>query len=229
MSRVEKLRALLHSIPLTYRHKKLIELAKTFECELQDADEKLWSHIETSLDEKDAIQRHAAFVIWQKWLNENEELQIFRAFFTQTNYWLKLELGLRSNDRFQEKFSLHLLLRSLELLDQDINVLNFRFQICNKTEYITQYRKFCSIFQIIIFDRYQNQVEECLASFQHISIFDQSKNGKTNRYSLVLSSWWTALFAAALRPTMLDPVRQCIGFWLLDFPYDIQAASEDYK
>src|SRR5215469_1652012 len=229
MSRVERLRALLQSIPWSYRHKKLTELAKDFECGLQDADKQLWSHIEASLDEKDAIPRHAALIIWHKWLNESEEPQIFREIFTHAGYWFKLELGLRSNDRLQEKFSLHLLLRSLELLDQDIDVLNFRFQLRDKTEYVAQYRKFCSLFQIIIFDRYQNQVDECLASFPHVSISEPSENGKTTHSSLVLSPWWTALFAAALRPTMLDSVRQCIGFWLLSLPYPIPAASEDYK
>ncbi len=226
MSRIERLRALLQTIPLSYRHNSLTELTKTFERELQDADGQLWSHIEATLNETDAVPRHAALIIWQKWLNESEEPQVFREIFTQAGYWLTLEFGLRSNDRLQEKFCLHLLLRSLELLDQDINVLNFRFQVRDKSEYVAQYRKFCSIFQIIVFDRYQNQIDECLASFPHIAISDPPENGEQ---SLVPSPWWTALFAAALRPTMLDTVRQYIGYWLLGLPFGIQAASEDYK
>lgn len=229
MSRIERLRALLQSIPWSYRHEKLTEFSKGLEDELQDADKLLWSHIEASLDESDAIRRHGALILWQKWLNEPEEPQIFREIFTQAGYWLKLELGLRSNDRFQEKFALHLLLRSLELLDQDIDVVNFRFQLRDKPEYVAQYRKFCSLFQIIVFDRYRNQVEDCLASFPHVPFTVSSENGNTAEKSLVLSTWWTTLFAAALRPSMLDCVRQCIGSWLLSLPFPIQAASEDYK
>ena len=219
---------LLLNIPIQYQHEGIQDLLEAFNSPQTKKEELLWTYIDKSGHESSAITRHASYIIWQRWLDETEQLLPSQHLLIQPGYWRRLLEGLQHNDRFERKFSLHLLLRSVELLSVDVHIesdeIDFHFKQNSRIDYVRQYREFCSLFEILVFNSYINQVKEALSVFPDISILKNPVTGQIEERSLVTNHFWTALLEAALQ-TKNDALCDCLGSWLLKSPYTIQASS----
>jgi len=219
---------LLLKIPIQYQHGGIRDLLETFNNPHSKKEELLWTYVENSGHESSAITRHASYIVWQRWLDETEQLLPSQHLLIQPGYWRRLLDGLQRNDRFERKFSLHLLLRSVELLSSDVYIesddIGFHFKHNAKLDYIKQYREFCNLFEILAFNGYINQVKEALSVFPDISILKNPVTGRIEEKSLVTGHFWTALLEAALE-TKNDALCDCLGSWLLKSPYTIQTSS----
>lgn len=233
MSPTDTLDDLVFSIPVQYHHKDLESLLSSFSKSGTDKEQLLWSHIEHYQ------QHHATYLVWQRWLNGPEHLRPSQELLTRPTYWNQLVNGLGSGDRFAQKFSLDLLLRSIQLLDHDVSTKHdasiehvgirtldsaFHFEVASKMDYLRQYKEFCDLFEIIVFNGYINQVKEALAAFPNISILDDPYKRQPHENSLVPMRFWTTLLTSALE-SKNDSLCDCVGRWLLGSPYTIQAVS----
>lgn len=233
MSLAATLGDVLIGIPSQYQHRGLTLLLAKFEDPHADTEALLWSHIQdhqqrVSDTDLHRIPAHATYIIWQRWLSGPEHLRPSHDILKQANYWSRLCDGLRSDDRFSKKFSLDLLLRSIELLSGDVHIEApdpvFHFEVKLKAEYVRQYREFGNLYEIIVFNGYINQVKEALSAFPDISILESPGNGRSEEKSLISSHFWTALLSSALR-TQNDALCDRVGSWLLGSPYTIQIIS----
>ncbi|KAF1966348.1 hypothetical protein BU23DRAFT_574076 [Bimuria novae-zelandiae CBS 107.79] len=148
-----------------------------------------------------------AFRTWFQWVS----YMISNAVETQAvyspEYWSALRIGLLDGATDQRKYCLGILQQSLALCHQSFETPDITFDVSKKEGTIKQYRKYCTLFEIIVLDRYPNQVQACLPELTAL----------LGPASLINSAWVTALLSAALNPKIQDGVRKPVGNWYLEY------------
>lgn len=122
-------------------------------------------------------------------------------------YWLALRTGLLTGMAEQRKYCLGIIQQSLLMCQKSFEASGMSFDINQKSATVEQYKKYCALFEIIILDRYPNQVQACLPELTTL----------LGPESLISPTWTTALLAAALNPKIQDGVRKLVGNWYLNY------------
>ena len=148
-----------------------------------------------------------AFRTWFQWISYMATNAVQTEVVYSPEYWSALRTGLLLGATDQRKFCLGIIQKSLELCQRSIETPEMKLNIGKKGATIEQYKKYCTLFEIIVLDRYPNQVQACLPELTTLL-------GPT---SLISPAWVTALLSAALNHKIQDGVRKPVGNWYLDY------------
>jgi len=148
-----------------------------------------------------------AFRTWFQWTSYALRNRTSVEAIYSSYYWEILRLGLLKGFSNQRKYCLGILQQSLALFNNDCNDPSMLFFIDKKDETINQYKKFSTLFETIVLDRYPNQVQACLPELTALS----------GDSSLISPTWVTALLSAALNPKLQDGIRKLVGNWYIQY------------
>ncbi|KAL1605003.1 hypothetical protein SLS60_004546 [Paraconiothyrium brasiliense] len=148
-----------------------------------------------------------AFRTWFQWISYVNANALKTSAVYSPAYWSALRTGLLSGLADQRKYCLGIMQQSLSLCQRNFDASGMTFNFDEKEPTIEQYQKYCALFEIIVLDRYPNQVQACLPELTMLL-------GST---SLISSTWTTALLAAALNSQIQEGVRKLIGNWYLNY------------
>ncbi|KAF2281143.1 uncharacterized protein EI97DRAFT_497811 [Westerdykella ornata] len=147
------------------------------------------------------------FKTWFQWVSVATTIGVEIDGVYEFLYWSRLRSGLLSGFSEQRKYCLGILQLSLRMATRDILEPLMTFQVHQRTEYQQQYEKYCSLFETIVLDRYQNQIQACLPDLTKLL-----QGG-----SLITIGWITTLLSAVLSPKVQDGVRKLVGAWYIEF------------
>lgn len=148
-----------------------------------------------------------AFRTWFQWISYMNDHDARPSLIYAPEYWLMLRTGLLTGMADQRRFCLGIIQQTLNLCQRSFEASGMVFDMQKKKTTLIQYQKYCALFEIIVLDRYPNQVQACLPELTALL-------GPT---SLIASTWTTALLAAALNSKIQEGVRKLIGNWYLDY------------
>ncbi|KAJ4355589.1 uncharacterized protein N0V89_003609 [Didymosphaeria variabile] len=148
-----------------------------------------------------------AFRTWFQWISHVNANAMKTSAVYWSEYWSALRTGLLSGLADQRKYCLGILQQSLSLCQRSFEASGMAFSVDEKQATMEQYQKYCALFEIIVLDRYPNQVQACLPELTALL-------GST---SLISPEWTTALLAAALNSQIQEGVRKLIGNWYLNY------------
>lgn len=153
------------------------------------------------------VDKSRAFRTWFQWTNYMATNAVQTEVVYSPGYWSALRTGLVTGATDQRKYCLGIIQQSLSLCRKSFETPDITFNFEKKEATIKQYQKYCTLFEIIVLDRYPNQVQACLPELTSLL-------GST---SVIDSTWVTALLTAALDPKIQDGVRKPVGNWYLDY------------
>ncbi|KAK1058776.1 hypothetical protein LTR74_013168 [Friedmanniomyces endolithicus] len=150
-------------------------------------------------------RRGLAYAIWLRWaFCENGEL-----YFFERPYWGFLRQGLQYGDGERRKQCLAILKQSVAIAASDessIATIDSREGgTTDRTGLVSQYDRFCIVFETIVLGRYLNQVIECEDDLGLLASPD----------SALQAEWLYTLLASALHPKLQDANRRFIGNWIM--------------
>jgi tRNA guanosine-2'-O-methyltransferase len=148
-----------------------------------------------------------AFRSWFQWLSYMSANAVETSSVYDPDYWSALRIGLVNGMADQRKYCLGIIQQSLLFCDRSFEASGMTFHVNKKDVIVEQYKKYCALFEIIVLDRYPNQVQACLHELTTLL-------GPT---SLISPTWTTALLAAALNSKIQEGVRKLVGNWYLDY------------
>ncbi|KAF2681404.1 hypothetical protein K458DRAFT_371769 [Lentithecium fluviatile CBS 122367] len=143
---------------------------------------------------------------WFQWMTHAAKNRIpIKALHTPF-YWSILRTGLVTGFADQRKYCLGILRSSLLIPQQPIDLPQMTLDIERRLDFMAQYGKYATLFEIIVLDRYPNQVQACLPDLTTL----------LGPASLISAHWSTALLSAALNPKVQDGIRKLVGNWYLN-------------
>ncbi|KAK7180325.1 hypothetical protein DPSP01_012002 [Paraphaeosphaeria sporulosa] len=148
-----------------------------------------------------------AFRTWFQWINYVNANALGTDEVYTPKYWSVLCTGLVTGMTDQRKYCLGIIQQSLLICQRSFEAPGMAFDVSKKGSIVQQYKKYCALFEIIVLDRYPNQVQACLPELTTL----------LGPASLISSTWTTALLAAALNPKIQEGVRKLVGNWYLDY------------
>jgi tRNA guanosine-2'-O-methyltransferase len=148
-----------------------------------------------------------AFRTWFQWISYMNANTVETNAVYDPSYWSALRVGLLTGMADQRKYCLGIIQQSLLVCERSFVASGMTFDVNKKDATVEQYKKYCALFEIIVLDRYPNQVQACLPELTTLL-------GPT---SLISPTWTTALLAAALNSKIQEGVRKLVGNWYLEY------------
>ncbi|KAF2439197.1 hypothetical protein P171DRAFT_133441 [Karstenula rhodostoma CBS 690.94] len=148
-----------------------------------------------------------AFRTWFQWINYVNANAVGTGAVYFPEYWSALRTGLVTGMADQRKYCLGIIQQSLLICQRSFEASGMAFDVNKKAATVEQYKKYCALFEIIVLDRYPNQVLACLPELTAL----------LGPASLISPTWTTALLAAALNSKIQEGVRKLVGNWYLDY------------
>ncbi|KAF1957902.1 hypothetical protein CC80DRAFT_592376 [Byssothecium circinans] len=148
-----------------------------------------------------------AFRTWFQWITYTMEKGSQLDAVYSSFYWATLRTGLVTGFADQRKYCLGILQQSLLLPKKNIDTIIMQMDVSKRAEYISQYDRFSTLFEILVLDRYANQVLACLPELSALLGPD----------TVISPNWTTALLSAALSSKIQDGIRKLVGNWYLGY------------
>ncbi|KAF1996787.1 hypothetical protein P154DRAFT_525359 [Amniculicola lignicola CBS 123094] len=167
----------------------------------------LWTRLRTLDIHAFASKAGLLFRTWFQWISFAAANDIKLPALNNPQYWEILRLGLVDGFAEQRKYCLGILHQSLLLAREDIDTPCMKLAVNKRSDYQKQYEKYAILFEMIVLDRYANQVEACLPDLTNL----------LRPGSLISSGWVTALLSAALNSKIQEGSRKIVGRWYMEF------------
>jgi tRNA guanosine-2'-O-methyltransferase len=158
------------------------------------------------------------FRTWFQWVCHTEANGIALQNVYDDLYWLRLQLGLLNGFGEQRKFCLGILRHSLLVARRSIDIPLMTLDFDQRFAYQAQYNKYCTLFEVVVLNRYQNQIQACLPELTALL-----KQG-----SLISSAWQTTLLSAALNAKVQAGTRNLLGTWYITYITNQQGSVADH-
>ncbi|KAF2490073.1 hypothetical protein BU16DRAFT_622612 [Lophium mytilinum] len=149
----------------------------------------------------------SAFRLWFRWIYQSGGYEPSQDILQQTQYWSLLQVGLLHGYSEPRKLCLGILQKSISILQTNVQNTHMAFMLQDRRHYELQYTKYCTLYEMVVLDRYPNQVSACLGDLSKLM----------SSTSLIHISWITTLLSAALSSKIQDGIRKMIGLWYIDF------------
>src|SRR5690242_3000428 len=125
-------------------------------------DDSLWTHLK-ALDATHFENKSSKiFKIWFQWISQSVTEGIDLEAVYEDLYWDRVRLGLLTGFADQRKYCLGIVRASLLAAKRDINTSTMRMQFDQRSMYVKAYDRYFILYEIIVLDRYANQIEACL-------------------------------------------------------------------
>ncbi|KAF2238997.1 hypothetical protein EV356DRAFT_504350 [Viridothelium virens] len=161
----------------------------------------IWRRINP--DTQDIHAKRTALQLRLRWTALPHPWGPSKKILSQDEYWRSLQEGLRTGFAEQKKTCLYILRLSILMIEHDIDLDHMNFTNTAKAAILTQYERYCAVYETLVITRYINQVEACLHDLDFLA----------SSTCLVHKSWLYALLEAAMGPVMQDSIRNFTGRW----------------
>jgi tRNA guanosine-2'-O-methyltransferase len=158
------------------------------------------------------------FRTWFQWVCRAEANGIALQNVYDDLYWLRLQSGLLNGFGEQRKFCLGILRHSLLVAGRSIDTSLMTMDFERRAAYQAQYDKYCTLFEVVVLNRYQNQIQACLPELTAL----------LGPGSLISPGWQTTLLSAALNSKVQDGTRNLLGTWYINYITNEQGSVSDY-
>jgi tRNA guanosine-2'-O-methyltransferase len=158
------------------------------------------------------------FRTWFQWVCRAEANSIALQDVYDDLYWLRLQSGLLNGFGEQRKFCLGILRHSLLVARRSINNSLMTLEFEQRFAYQAQYDKYCTLFEVVVLNRYQNQIQACLPELTTL----------LGPGSLISPGWQTTLLSAALNSKVQDGTRNLLGTWYINYITNEQGSVSGY-
>jgi tRNA guanosine-2'-O-methyltransferase len=145
------------------------------------------------------------FRTWFQWVSQAVLDGIQLDCLQDPSYWDRVRTGLLHGHADQRKYCIGIIRQSLLIAQSDISTPTMQFRVAERVIYLKAYEKYAALYEIIVLDRYVNQVQACVPELTRLF---QSK---------VTPLMASTLLSAALSPLVQDGVRKVIGNWYMDY------------
>jgi tRNA guanosine-2'-O-methyltransferase len=145
------------------------------------------------------------FRTWFQWVSQVVTDGIKLDCLDENFYWDTIRIGLLTGYSDQRKYCIGIIRQSLLAARGDISTLTMRFAVADGARYLKIYEQYSSLFEIMVLDRYSNQVQACLPELTRLIESD------------ITPVMATTLLSAALHPTVQESIRKIIGNWYMDY------------
>ncbi|KAL9096874.1 MAG: hypothetical protein Q9165_000838 [Trypethelium subeluteriae] len=162
----------------------------------------IWRRISSDIQDIDA--KRTSLQLRLRWTALPHPWGPSEEVLSQDEYWRSLQEGLRTGFAEQRKTCLYILRLSIPMIEHDIDLEHMTFTNTTKAALLTQYERYCAVYESLVITRYINQVEACLHDLDFLA----------SRTCLVHKSWLYALLEAAMGPLMQDSIRNFTGRWV---------------
>ncbi|KAF2825664.1 hypothetical protein CC86DRAFT_324206 [Ophiobolus disseminans] len=143
--------------------------------------------------------------IWFQWISQIVTDQVSLTCLHDNTYWERIKTGLLRGHADQRKYCIGIIRQSLIATQSDISTPTMYFLVAERAIYLKAYEQYSSLFEIIVLDRYANQVQACLPELT--KLFN----------SEVTSSMASTLLSAALNPMVQEGIRKIVGNWYIEY------------
>lgn len=138
-----------------------------------------------------------SFILWLRYLSNEPDYQILQTQLQADRYWKFIQLGLISNSHEHRKYCLSILQLSVKLITHDINNKFITWKIGQSTNYLREWSRYVTLFEILGIDTSLHQAEAGMNDILSL----------ISPHSLIESSWGFCLLATGFKATM-DSVRK---------------------
>jgi tRNA guanosine-2'-O-methyltransferase len=156
------------------------------------------------------------FRTWFQWVSQAVLDGIQLDCLQDPFYWDIVRTGLLHGHADQRKYCIGIIRQSLLAAQSDIDTPTMQFRVTEPAIYLKAYEQYAALYEIIVLDRYVNQVQACVPELTRVF---QSK---------VTPLMASTLLSAALNPLVQDGVRKVIGNWYMDYVTKIQGDIEGH-
>ncbi|KAF2742199.1 hypothetical protein M011DRAFT_293158 [Sporormia fimetaria CBS 119925] len=170
-----------------------------------DVADQLWSRYRRLPEEY--FSKSKAFRTWFQWVYAGSKSTAGCDVVQDPLYWERIRFGLLTGFAEQRKYCLGILRQSLRLATRDVLVPLMTLEVERRAEYDRQYGRYSSLFEMIVLDRYPNQIEACLPDLTLL----------IGKGSLITSEWIITLLTAVLDSKVQEGVRKLVGTWFTEF------------
>ncbi|CAO2655374.1 Nn.00g104380.m01.CDS01 [Neocucurbitaria sp. VM-36] len=170
-------------------------------------DQTFWNEIKALGSEFFTSNSSHIFRTWFQWISQVVDDGVDLECLNDDLYWSRLQLGLLKGFADQRKYCLAIIRQSLLAARRDVFTPTLQFQFVDRKSYLSAYEQFSVLFETIVLDRYQNQVQACLPELT-ILLGSQSK---------ISSTMATTLLAAALDSKIQEGIRKTVGNWYISY------------
>ena len=170
-------------------------------------DQSFWNEVKMLGPEFFTSNTSHVFRTWFQWISQVVTDDVDLECLRDDLYWSRLQSGLLKGFADQRKYCLGIIRQSLLAARGDVLTPTLEFHFVDRTAYLNAYEQYSVLFETIVLDRYQNQVQACLPNLE-ILLGPQSK---------ISSTMATTLLAAALNSKVQEGIRKIIGIWYMNY------------
>lgn len=183
----------------------------TTSCILQDSivDESIFERITQLPKDYTLSMSSKIFGVWFQWISQAVMDEVGIDCIYHETYWEKVRTGLLIGYGDQRKYCLGIIEQSLQLARKDIDTPTMKFR--HETQYLFAYKKYASLFEMIVLNRYAGQVEASLPELTALLGSD----------SRITPSLATTLIAAAINSKVQEGIRKLVGNWYMKYVIEV--------
>lgn len=174
-------------------------------------DQSFWDEIKGLGSEYFTSNSSHIFRTWFQWISQAVVDGVDLKCLDDDLYWSRLQFGLLKGFADQRKYCLGIIRQSLLAAHRDVITPTLDFYVADRKFYLEAYEQFSVLFETIVLDRYQNQVQACLPELTRL-LGSQSKISPTMA---------TTLLAAALNSKIQEGIRKTIGNWYITYIIEV--------
>lgn len=161
----------------------------------------------------DNVHRSNGYILWLRFLSriskKNEKSEALESQLRNENYWINIQKGMGSEVHEHRKYCLSILKLSIQQLNIDIDNELVFYSESNSTEILEEWKRFCTLFEIIGIDTALNQAVAAKNDIHQLL----SPN------SYIKPSWGIVLLSTAFQGSM-ESVRKFALNIMLSTPAD---------
>ncbi|ODV85737.1 hypothetical protein CANARDRAFT_175509 [[Candida] arabinofermentans NRRL YB-2248] len=133
-------------------------------CQSQGPINILWEAISRLMESQADHEISSGYTLWLRFFNKfgTEALvndEEFQSVLSNESYWFHLRDGLISRSHEHKKYSLTLIQMSVKSLNQNLNFPIISWDVSKRDEYLENWKKFCTLYEILGIDTAMNQAE----------------------------------------------------------------------
>ena len=178
----------------------------------------IWNRVkDMTLNNQEVYAERTALQLRLRWTALPDPWRPSHGVLEQDEYWRSLQQGLRTGFAEQRKTCLYILHLSISLLENDIDSDHMHFSSSTKAAVLSQYERYCAIYETLVISRYINQAEDCLQDLDFLA----------SSQCLVHKSWLYSMLEAAMGPNIQDSIRSFAGRWFTCLTHWPEQGHED--
>ena len=177
-------------------------------------DQSFWNRVDGLDRSYFSSNSSKLFGVWFQWISQAVTDKVDLECLHHDRYWDRVRSGLLVGFGDQRKYCLGIIEQSLRATGKDI-VTPTMVYYTNDT-HLMEYKKYASLFEMIVLNRYAGQVEASLSELTAL-LGPKSK---------ITPAMATTLLAAAINSKVQEGIRKLVGNWYIDYVVKVSGLQQ---